>query len=228
MRSILLLTVLVFGDPCLASKVDDAPKERLTNEINESADSTQIKAQVIRELNKQLKTVAKKNNGETENKKDMPIPRISLDRRAGAPFKPVIFTAGLTRQGGDIFGFTPIYLSSGRRLVFNKVVINIGDAYTNGVFIAPVHGAYEFSVSLLSGYKKDNPGNAYVRHNGHNVAKIVAGPAESTFATMSIDIVLDLNARDSVDVVSWSNDHFIWCGPTVPVCWFTGKLLTPL
>ena len=204
-----------------------APKERLTNEIKESAESTKIKAPGIRELNEQPKTAASENSGETESRRDMSFPRISLDKRAGAPFKPVIFTAGLTRKGGNEYGFTQINLSNGQRLVFNKVITNIGDAYTNGVFIAPVHGAYEFSVSLLSGWQDDRTGNAFVRRNGHNVAEVEAGKSEDQFQSMSIDIVLELNARDDVDVVASVNNFMVYA-KSVPVCLFTGKLLVTL
>ena len=54
-------------------------------------------------------------------------------------------------------------LARNERILFDNVVTNLGLAFHNGVFVAPVPGLYVFSVNLLS---DSEPANAKVVRNG--------------------------------------------------------------
>ena len=114
--------------------------------------------------------------------------------------KLVYFTAGFEPRPGHR-GYSIRY-GNGDRLVFNKVITNVGNAYDNGLFVAPFAGVYEFDVHLVTPWDSDYDACAYLRKGDYRVGSIIAEDAADTFQAASISVILKLDKGDAVDVVA--------------------------
>ncbi|XP_062569909.1 multimerin-2-like isoform X2 [Saccostrea cucullata] len=97
---------------------------------------------------------------------------------------PVVFTAILSQN---------VELGAGQTVVFNKTLLNVGNAYheTYGHFRAPVSGLYQFSVSLLNNKKETK--FEIVRNGNQNLAKLYtqAGTYSASAKTIAVRLELD-------------------------------------
>ena len=97
-------------------------------------------------------------------------------------------------------------LPAGRTLVFDNVVANKGGGYitNNGVFTAPISGAYVFSWTIVT--LQGNYINVILMHNGERKGLVQAGgTAKKQSGSGSNTIILDLNVGDNVhlEVNEW-------------------------
>lgn len=130
------------------------------------------------------------------------------------PENPVAFHALI--DGGDITG-----LGIGQNIVFDRVLLNLGNCYheQHGVFIAPVQGLYLFSVSILSHSHTDQIDVQLVK-DGIGLGRVYAYD-QVRRSQGSVTVVAQLNAQDEVwTEVSYGDS--LWGGPQSS---FTGVLL---
>ena len=127
------------------------------------------------------------------------------------------FLTGLRRQvntqGGPAVAFfarltsdSP-QLSPNQDIVFNDVMINVGGGYHNvhGTFIAPVHGIYVFTTSVLSHKSGPNyAAHAKLVKNGTLLAILDASEPDG-IAQASQTVIVQLAKGDDVAV---QNEHY--------------------
>lgn len=92
-------------------------------------------------------------------------------------------------------------------IVFDNVITNIGNAYNGhlGSFIAPVHGIYVFSVTLVT---SSNAGfHANIVRNGELVTRLYASTG---YQTASQTVVLQLQKGDDVCIQHADVDRIIY------------------
>ncbi|WAQ97118.1 C1QL4-like protein [Mya arenaria] len=91
-------------------------------------------------------------------------------------------------------------LCAGQVIRFETPLLNHGDSYSplDGVFTAPIHGLFHFSVSILSDYPPKNHVEAEVVKNGNCLARIHAYSAERMRDQGSVAVTTELHAQDKV------------------------------
>lgn len=93
-----------------------------------------------------------------------------------------------------------ISIGSNQIIVFERVITNIGQAYSSqtGVFTAPVDGIFLFTTTLLTENNKEIW--CYVMLNGKDVARINERGTDGRHGSGSQTVILQLNEGDEVDV----------------------------
>ncbi|XP_049923740.1 uncharacterized protein LOC126404512 [Epinephelus moara] len=114
----------------------------------------------------------------------------------------------------------PYTAGTSRILIFNRVFTNIGNAYngTTGIFTASLKGVYHFSF-MTFGYNSHTSGAILVKNGQYQVSTWeFTGP--DTSDTTSNTVILELNVRDTVNVI-------LWDGGKIHTSVFTGFLIFP-
>ncbi|XP_052809298.1 complement C1q-like protein 4 [Mya arenaria] len=111
------------------------------------------------------------------------------------------------------------FLGQGQTIDFEHIITNLGGGYQkNGLFTAPNHGVYVFSVTLVTAY--DQSGHASFIKNSEQITILYFhGNAIHDYDTSSQTIVLDLFQGDQISIRQiesaksyHSNDHCVFSG----------------
>lgn len=90
----------------------------------------------------------------------------------------------------------------GDRIIFNRINVNIGDAYKNGVFVCPFDGVYEFSWTALCPPGRDGETeiflNDVVKRLSHNYER-----TSKAFSLAANSIIFELKKGDKVWIGLW-------------------------
>ncbi|XP_059932835.1 cerebellin 11 [Gadus macrocephalus] len=115
------------------------------------------------------------------------------------------------------------------KLVFNKVLTNIGDAYSpdTGVFTAPVKGVYYFRYTGYSRAMK--PSGLSIFHADRRVVSTYKYSNQASYDNghSSNGVTLLLAAGDTVHMQLWV-DSWVFVDSRYNYCSFTGFLLFPM
>ena len=133
------------------------------------------------------------------------------------------FTAGVDDKGRFDY-------NSGERVVFNKIITNIGNAYKNGLFIVPFDGIYEFTVNLIGDWDAKVSAFAFLKKNGVSMIYICSEDSDRTMQSATNSVILRLSKNDHLEVIAFRKfkiakfkDDKGQVGST-----FSGKILAPL
>lgn len=107
------------------------------------------------------------------------------------------------------------HLGKGQNVVFETVLLNIGDGYHNqhGIFIAPTAGVYVFSVSIMNDYGHRLQVN--LLKNGAVLGRGMAFDIENSYSQGSVTAIVRLQEADEV----WCEIHY----PEVDVATYGGR-----
>ena len=110
-------------------------------------------------------------------------------------------------------------VSSPTVIPFTNVTLNIGAAYNNGTFTAPVDGYYWFAATLyVGGY------HTYIRMVKNNF-EIASTTSRFSSANLGIHLYLDQGDRVWMELTDFISTGRIYCYAGQGYCIFTGSLI---
>ncbi|CAL8327059.1 unnamed protein product [Lota lota] len=137
----------------------------------------------------------------------------------------VAFSASISSPRGENHGT----FTTETKLVFNKVLTNVGDAYNpnTGVFTAPVKGVYYFRYTGFS--LAENDSGLSIFHAGRRVVSTYkySSRGNTDNGHSSNGVTLLLAAGDGVHMQLWVNS-WVFVDRRYNYCSFSGFLLFPV
>ncbi|VDI64362.1 Hypothetical predicted protein [Mytilus galloprovincialis] len=114
-------------------------------------------------------------------------------------------------------------LGSGETVKFDKVWTNVNNNYdpSTGVYTAPNSGVYQFSCSVMSGYKKSL--RVFLWKNDRKTVAVFPGNHGHDMATLNM--VLELKKGDRVYIKQGGTEKYIYTEAASNFSMFSGYLI---